>query len=569
MRASEHSKAMWLISGADDATGKSRAGLYCSKKRWRSTDDTTWMTLILLDNLALRYGELGDYDNAAHVENEVLVTTPAGTVGMAIAYNNMGEILYRSGHIDEAWKWYEKAVEASTAPDAWRVHLGALLNVGDMRNRAGKTAESDEAFRQALEIARTSKVADLESAGLRMQSDALLRRGEIAPASEAAAEALRIARQIASPGRTYEALLALGSARSAAGQLAAARGFFDEGLGIAETLRAQTSGEASDLRGAFESLIPLYQASVKNLIDLHLPEEALKRAEQAKARVLMDILLRGGVDERGAMTPAERAREDELRKRMAAADEPVDDIMREFRLFRRGVYDSHPELAVQSADFEPATEDKLARLLPDSKTALLDYFLVPSGVALFVVRGGAVSAYILPDPAHDLATEASHFREQLAAREPGYRPAAQHLFARLLEPAMAGLRGTLRGTTNWIVSPDGALWDVPFEALVDTAGHHVIETQAVTVVPSLTAASEIHERRHEATTGGIRLLALGNPLPSAAPLPDAAREVAEIGANYQRGAATVLTGNAATRGSAAGRRLRRRRSFTLAAHVQA
>ena len=35
-------------------------------------------------------------------------------------------------------------------------------------------------------------------------------------------------------------------------------------------------------------------------------------------------------------------------------------------------------------------------------------------------------------------------------------------------------------------------------------------------------------------------------MPSASPLPDAAREVAEIGANYPRGAATVLTGTAAT-----------------------
>ena len=96
-----------------------------------------------------------------------------------------------------------------------------------------------------------------------------------------------------------------------------------------------------------------------------------------------------------------------------------------------------------------------------------------------------MSAYFLPDPKHEWAEEAAAFRQQLAAREPGYRPAAQRLFARLLEPAMSGLRGT----TNWIVSPDGALWDVPFEALVDEAGHHVIETRAVTVAPSLTAAS--------------------------------------------------------------------------------
>jgi tetratricopeptide (TPR) repeat protein len=248
----EHlARAMWLISALDDAMGKSRAGLQMLEKALvvnRTSNDRDG-TLILLDNLALRYGEMGDYDNAVHVENEVLATQTPGSVGMAIAYNNMGEMLYRSGHVDDAWKWYERAVAASTSPDAWRVHLGALLNVADMRNRAGKIAESDDAFRQALEIARSSKVADLESIGLRMQSDALLRRSEIAPASDAATDALRIARQIQSPVRTYEALLALGSARSAVGQQAVAREYFDEALGIAETLRAQTSGEASDKAG--------------------------------------------------------------------------------------------------------------------------------------------------------------------------------------------------------------------------------------------------------------------------------------------------------------------------------
>ena len=70
--------------------------------------------------------------------------------------------------------------------------------------------------------------------------------------------------------------------------------------------------------------------------------------------------------------------------------------MREFRLFRRSVYDNHPELAVQSAEFEPATTEKLAALLPDSKTALLDYFLVPSGVAFFVVRGKGGGVRVFP-----------------------------------------------------------------------------------------------------------------------------------------------------------------------------
>jgi CHAT domain-containing protein len=222
--------------------------------------------------------------------------------------------------------------------------------------------------------------------------------------------------------------------------------------------------------------------------------------------------------------------------------------MVEFRQFRRTVYDNHPELAVQSADFEPAGPDKLSALLPGAKTALLDYFFVRSGVVLFVVREAApgaqvhISTYFLPDPKHTLSAEARKFREQLASRDLDYRPAARQLFNRLLAPAMA----ELRGTTDWIISPDGALWDIPFEALVDPAGRHVIESRAVALTPSLTAALEIHQRARPAGKDGVRLLAFGNPLPSPTPLPDAAREVEDISANYPRGSSLVRTGASAT-----------------------
>ncbi len=520
-------------------------------------------TLILLDNLAEGYAFLGDYDAALNLQTEALAASAnALPVDRALRYNNLGEVQARLGQTDLAWQSFEKAVEISAGPDGWRIHSLALLNAAEMRNKAGQTAAADEAFRQALQIAREAKIPDYESTALRKRSEVLLLRGDTNGASEDAANALKIARQIASPNRTYEALLALGSAK-ASSQPEYARTCFDEALKIAETLRTQSSGEASDLRGAFERLIPLYQASVRNLIDLRRPAEALQRAEQAKARVLMDILLRGGVNERAAMTADEAAQQDQLRKRLAAANEAVlsapappaaataaeQDAIREYRQFRRALYDRHPDLAVQSADFETADADKLAALLPGPKTALLDYFLVPSGVALFVVRQPGngdsqprVTVHLLADPKSTLSTEARAFRQMLANRELGYKRAAQNLFRRLLAPAM----DDLRGATDWIVSPDGALWEIPFEALVDSSGRHVVETRAVTLAPSLTAAVEIHRRKQPAESGGLRLLAMGNPLPSSSPLPDAAIEVAEIGKSYPRGSALVLTGTSAS-----------------------
>jgi CHAT domain-containing protein len=100
-------------------------------------------------------------------------------------------------------------------------------------------------------------------------------------------------------------------------------------------------------------------------------------------------------------------------------------------------------------------------------------------------------------------------------------------------------------TTDWIVSPDGAIWEVPFDALMDPNGKHVIETRAISMTPSLTAAIRLLERPQSATPSSIPLLAIGNPLPSSSPLPDAAEEAERIGAD--RRGAVVLTGVSATR----------------------
>jgi CHAT domain-containing protein len=566
-------RAMWLVSEQYVVTGRLRDGLGLMNRALilsRTIKDTA-VTGVLLDNLAVIYLAMGDLETAAHIQKEILaipesdLNSMATTYSPAGTYNNLGEIQRKTSHPADARRSFEKAVEISTAPDEWRVHMDALLNLADMQNEAGQIADADRGFRQALEIAGNMKFQDRQSAARQIQSDALLIRGDINGALDSGAESLRIARQLASPNHIYKSLLSLGAAKAAAGEQVPARTYFNEALGIAETLRAQSPGEVADLTRAFANFVPLYQGSVRNLIELHLPAEALERAEQAKARVLMDILLRGGVDERGAMTPSEAAEQDKLRKRLATADAALSDgpspaanaalqdTMVEFRQFRRMLYDNHPELAVQSADFEPAGPDKLGALLAGPKTALLDYFFVPSGVALFVVRRPAsgdgktgtqvrISTYFLPDPKHSLAAEARSFREQLANRELGYKTAARRLFNRLLSPAMADLRET----TDWIISPDGALWDIPFEALIDPAGLHVVETRTVALAPSLTAALQLHQRNRPAGTDSIRLLAFGNPLPSAMPLPDAVREVARIGTNYPRGSALVLTGVSAT-----------------------
>jgi CHAT domain-containing protein len=132
-----------------------------------------------------------------------------------------------------------------------------------------------------------------------------------------------------------------------------------------------------------------------------------------------------------------------------------------------------------------------------------------------------------------LAAEVRRFREQVAARDVNYTARARSLFATLIEPAKA----ELAGTTSWIISPDGALWELPFQTLIAPDGKHLLETHAISYTPSLTALWEIRRRHANVAPAPLEVLAVGNPGLAAAE--EEARQVAGL---YSPQQALVLTG---------------------------
>ncbi len=61
----------------------------------------------------------------------------------------------------------------------------------------------------------------------------------------------------------------------------------------------------------------------------------------------------------------------------------------------------------------------------------------------------------------ELTAHTAKLRDQLAARDPGFRDASAALFDLLVAP----VRGHLRDARRLIIVPDGVLWELPFQAL--------------------------------------------------------------------------------------------------------
>jgi CHAT domain-containing protein len=144
----------------------------------------------------------------------------------------------------------------------------------------------------------------------------------------------------------------------------------------------------------------------------------------------------------------------------------------------------------------------------------------------------------------------------VAARDLALAEEGRRAHELLLEPA----REALRGRTQLGVIPDGPLWEVPFQALVDARGRYVIDSAAVSYAPSLALLKESMRPRPRAM-GGRTLLAMGKadfgtkadlpavPLMSdLGPLPDAESQVRRIGEIYGADRSAVFIGSEATEG---------------------
>jgi len=113
-----------------------------------------------------------------------------------------------------------------------------------------------------------------------------------------------------------------------------------------------------------------------------------------------------------------------------------------------------------------------------------------------------------------------------------------------------------------IIVPDGPLWQLPFQALQTPRGTFLLEEHALSFSPSIAALAALEERRQSRAAQTPYLVALGDPIgvdagapglagtsrlrAGSARLPEAAREVRQLGQLYGTARSAVLVAADAT-----------------------
>lgn len=536
-----------------------------------------------LNNIGIVYRRQGQLDLALeHFRQSLAVREELGDkLGQAGSHNNIALVRQNRGD-------FAGALESSGRALALAEELGNRDEIANVLTNMGVTHRLQGEHEQALGYyTRTLRLREeLEDRGGQanvLRSLAILHEleGQPARALELAERSIALARETGLREVLADALATAGGALQALGRLDEARRALEESVRVVEDLRARVAGGGEPQQRLLQIMFSPYARMVDLLASQGDAAGALAWAERGKGRVLLDLLRSSRVEIGRSLSPAERDRERQLRQELTRAEARLDqqrrrarpDLVRLAELegqaaaarraveeLQAGLYAQHPELRVARGEAPDFRLPEARGLLPDTRTALLEYAVTGKGVHLFVLTAapsGQVEAraYAIASDARGLRRLTDTLRGQLAGRDLGVGETARQAHELLLGPA----RSQLAGRTRLVLVPDGALWELPFQALVTPRGRYLLEEAAVSYAPSLTVLREMAARRAVPSAArGPLLLALGNPAfgapagpgpgPGAlrdaplGPLPQSEREVRQLGSLYGAARSRVLTG---------------------------
>src|SRR6266498_2337998 len=526
-----------------------------------------------LDSIGSVHNLQGNYAQAVEYYQKSLATKESlgDKAGIARSLNNIGATHRSQGDFARALEYFRKSLEMSESLGDKTAIANSLGNLGALYFDQAEYAQALTYYQKSLVMWESTRNKKGIADSLCKIGDVYEKQGRHSQALDFSERATVLARQISAADTLRRALFNSGVVYRALNQFAKARQAFGEAIATIEALRAQIAGGEQEQQRYFESKVSPYHAMVDLLIAEDHPAEALTFAERAKARVLLDVLQSGRVNAAKAMTGEEQEQERKLNSQLVSlntqiyreTNRPQPDQARltelmaqlqkarlAFEAFQTNLYAAHPELRAQRGEAQPLSPGEAAALLPDAKSALLEYVVADDKTYLFVITKAAgkteaeVRAYTSPIKRAELTSQIEAFRRQLAGRDLGFRASAAKLYELLLKPAQT----QLAGKTNLVIVPDDKLWEAPFQALLTGSRRFLMEEAAVAYAPSLTVLREATKRRRRnSDAASADLLALGNPAIGQEtighatltlrggkldPLPEAEQEVKALGQLY-------------------------------------
>ncbi len=388
----------------------------------------------------------------------------------------------------------------------------ALLNLGIIYFNNGKSQNAMKFYRQTLSLYKQTGDRNGEARTLASLGIAFSHKGQFAQAIDYFQQALLFLLQTGDKSGEAEVLLNLGSVHSDIGQSGKATAFFQRSLRALERVRGAIGGTVENRQSYLASVLPTYMRLTNLLAAQKQTASAFAVVNQMKGRTLLEQALNKTLL---AGVPIEAQQKIRLLKqtcdrlsREVAVSASASDVNQTAKLRRQLEADERQLQIEQDALFAryPGSAQKnvtqtiglaaVPRFLP-ADTALLEFASLKFNAgkkktdetALFVVtieNGKPVlSIHTLRVMREELTERIDSLREACADPDKLYKTAAKELASKLLPPSVLK---RLSGKKRLVICPDGAVWGVPFAALVLPDGRHLIEQFELAYAYSATGA---------------------------------------------------------------------------------
>ncbi len=476
---------------------------------------------------------------------------PALEALRSIGHSYQSLVLHRMGSAHHKLRDLDAAAGDFTAAlEIWRANhhrwgeAMTLAELGAVEVERGRSATGAELLAQGLALSRAAHDRPRQAMALDLLAEIQRRQGDAAAAATSSREAAALWVELGNPRRQASSLAGLARAERAAGKLTEARIHVEEALAILERLRRNFYSD--ELRATYlASVRDFYELYLDLLLELERREPqagharaALAASEESRARVLLDLLARSGIDPSADLEPAllegraasaaaisttqsallaARSRAAPLSPRLAELEQELARLESERDRLEgqiRRASSAYAELTLPV----PLAAAEIQALVP-ADAALLEYFLGEERSYLIVATRQTVHAFPLA-PEREIAPAVSELRSAL--ERPGRRGFAallahsHNLYRTLIAPAAAELAGARR----WLVAPDGALYGLPFEALLvrppaadlTASQPFLAREREVTYVPSASVLARLEEPSSVTSpVDSPALLAFGDP----------------------------------------------------------
>jgi tetratricopeptide (TPR) repeat protein len=327
-------------------------------------------------------------------------------VGIASSLNNIGIVHQTLNNYTQALDYYQRSLKIKEEiPD--KAGIGVTLNnIGTIYELQGDYAKALEYHQRSLKI--KEEMGDQATLAFPLQGIGIVKKsqGHYTEALELLGKAAVAARQVGDLELLLQIRTTAGQVHRSLNQPDLARQAFADAIGATEDLRNQVAGAAQQRQQFFETKLSPYYEMVDLLTAQNNFQEALAFSERSKGRALFDVLSRGKGNVTKAMSGAEQRQEATLtaelvvlnsqvrteklrtkpdQKLLADLTARLEKARLQMEAFQTNLYAIHPELRVQRGEIRTIASTEAAALIPDSKTALLEFAVQENQAFLFVL----------------------------------------------------------------------------------------------------------------------------------------------------------------------------------------